>query len=65
MFILANFSCLCHFPQVFGQVKEWLILELHEMIRMPHVVAYPKVFILVCDLCFVKIVRIVLYRIVL
>ena len=28
------FSCLDPFPQVFGQVKEKLILELHETIRV-------------------------------
>ena len=28
------FSCLDPFPQVFGQVKERLILELHEIIRV-------------------------------
>ena len=28
---------LCLFPQVFGQVKEWLILELYEMITVPDI----------------------------
>ena len=34
------------FPQVFGQVKEWLMLELHQIIRASHVVACQIVFIL-------------------
>ena len=42
------FSRLCHFPQVFGQVKEWLILELHEMIKVPDPVACPMDFNLLC-----------------
>ena len=32
------------FPQVFGQAKEWLILELHEMIRVSHLVVFPMAF---------------------
>ena len=43
------FSRLGPFPQVFRQVKEWLILELHEMIRVSLVVASLIVFILFCD----------------
>ena len=43
---LSIFSRLRSFPKVFGQVKEWLILESHEMIRVPHVVAFPTVSIL-------------------
>ena len=31
-----------HFLQVFGKSKEWLMLELHEMIRVLQVVAYKK-----------------------
>ena len=31
-------------------MKEWLILELHEMIRALHVVACPVDFNLLCDL---------------
>ena len=42
------FSRLGHFPQVFGQVKEWLILELHEMIKVPDAVACPVDFNLLC-----------------
>ena len=38
-----------HFPQVFGQVNEWLILELHEIIRVPDVVAYTMELNLLCD----------------
>ena len=34
------------FAQGFKQVKEWLMLELHEMIKVLHVVACPIVFIL-------------------
>ena len=37
------------FPQVFGQVKQWLMLELHETIRVSHVVLCPIVFILFYD----------------
>ena len=37
------------FPQVYGQVKEWFILELHEMIRVFHVVVFPIDFKLLCD----------------
>ena len=37
------------FPQVFRQVKEWLILELHEVIRVLSVVACPIDFNLLCD----------------
>ena len=43
------FSVVSHldpFPLVFGQIKEWLMLELHERIRMPHAVSCPFVFIL-------------------
>ena len=37
------------FPQTFRQVKEWLILELHETIRVPYIVTHPIVFVLFCD----------------
>ena len=44
--ILSIFSRLGPFPQIFGQVKEWLILELCEMIKVPtHIVACPMVFL--------------------
>ena len=43
--ILSIFSRLGPFPQVFEQVKEWLILELCEMIKVPHIVAFPTVFL--------------------
>ena len=43
------FSHLGPFSLVFGQVKEWLILELHEMIKTSLVVAFPIVFILFHD----------------
>ena len=47
--ILSILSPLGLFPQVFGQVKEWLPLELQEMIKMSHVVACRIVFILPYD----------------
>ena len=43
------FNRFGHFPQVFGQVREWLILKLHEMIRVLHVGAWPMDFNLLCD----------------
>ena len=43
------FSRFGHFPQVFEQVNEWLILELHEMIKVSHLAASPVVFILFYD----------------
>ena len=43
---LSIFSRFGPFLKVFGQVKEWLILELHKIIRVPHVVAPPIVFVL-------------------
>ena len=45
----SAFSRLETFPQLFWQVKEWLIIKLHEMIRVPLVVASPIVFILYHD----------------
>ena len=38
-----------NFPQVFGLVKEWLLLELCGMIRVPHVFSCPMDFNLLCD----------------
>ena len=46
MIIFSAFSRLRHFPEVFGQVKKLLILQLHEMMRMLRIVACPIVFIL-------------------
>ena len=43
------FSSLGLFSQVFMQVRDWLILELHEMIRVPHIVTFPILFILFYD----------------
>ena len=43
------FSPLGPFSQVFGKVKEWLILELHEMIRVLHTVVCPMGFNFLCD----------------
>ena len=38
--VSSKYFCrLCLFPQVFGQVKEWLTLELYEMITVPHIFA--------------------------
>ena len=42
----CSFSRLGDFPPVFGQVKEWLILELYETIRVLYVVAFPLFFVL-------------------
>ena len=44
--IFSIFSPLGPFPQVFGQVKEWFILELLETIRVLHAVTCPIAFIL-------------------
>ena len=46
---LGIFSRLCPFSQVFLQVKEWLMLELHDMIKASHVVTFPVLFVLFCD----------------
>ena len=46
MFSFSAFSRLGTFPQVFGQVKELLTLELHKIIRVLHKVACSIVFIL-------------------
>ena len=42
------FSRLYFFPKVFGEFKEWLILELHEIIRELVAVYYPMNFNLLC-----------------
>ena len=39
-----------YFSQIFEQVKEWSILELHEMIRVPHIAVCLVVFSLLCGL---------------
>ena len=44
------FSVLVIFLKVFRYVKKWLTLELHEMINVSNLVAYPVVFILLCGL---------------
>ena len=46
---LVFLAVLVLFPQVCGQVKEQLLLELHEMIRVSHAVACPMGFNLFCD----------------
>ena len=43
--MLSIFSCLGSFLQIFGQVKEWLISELCEMIKVTHIVACPMDFL--------------------
>ena len=48
--ILVFVAVLVFFPQVFGQVKEWIILKLYEMIRVQHIFACPVFFILLCDI---------------
>ena len=45
----SAFSRLGSFSQVFGKVKEWLILELHEIIRVPHLVSCLAGFNFLCD----------------
>ena len=37
------------FSQVAVKIKNWLILEVHEMIGVLHLVACPMVFNLLCD----------------
>ena len=44
MVSFSIFSGLGTFFYVFGTVKQWLILELHEMITVTHVVAFPLDF---------------------
>ena len=41
---MSIFRRLGPFPQVFGQVKEWLTLKLYNIIRVSHIVAWPFVF---------------------
>ena len=43
--IFSIFGRFCPLPQVFGQVNDWSILEVHEMIRVLHMVACANVFI--------------------
>ena len=42
-------SRLGSFPQVFGQVKEWSILKLNEIITVLDLVACPIIFVLFSD----------------
>ena len=44
--IFGILSRLGHFPQVFGQVKDWLVLQFNEMIKVPNAVAFPMDFAL-------------------
>ena len=45
----SAFSRLGPFPQAFAQVKEWLILELHGVIRLLYLVTCPVDFNLISD----------------
>ena len=45
MTVFLVFLAVWFFPQVFGQVNDWPILEVYEMITVLHVVASPIVFI--------------------
>ena len=47
--IFSFFSCLGSFPQVLRNVKEWLKLEFHETITVPHIAPCAIVFILLYD----------------
>ena len=47
--VFRIFSRFGLFPQVFRQVKECLILQLHKMIRVLHAIACSIVFIWFCD----------------
>ena len=44
--ILSIFKRLDPLPQVFRQVKKWIMFELHKIIRISYVVSRPIVFIL-------------------
>ena len=44
------FSCLGYYSPIFGQFIEYLLLKLHEMIRMSHVVEFLIVFIVLGNL---------------
>ena len=46
---LVFFSAWAPFPQVFGQVKEWSILKLNEIITVLDLVACPIIFVLFSD----------------
>ena len=59
MIIFSTCSCLGPVPQVFGQVKEWLILKLHEMIRVSHVIACP-IFIIIAIIINIIIIVIII-----
>ena len=45
------------FPQVFGQGKEWLMLELYKIKIVSYVVACPIVFIWVYDQDWQKVIK--------
>ena len=46
---VSVFSCFGLVFVLLGPVKEWLIIELHEMMKVSHKFACPNVFILLCD----------------
>lgn len=47
--LLGIFSRLGSFPQVLGQTKRCPMLELYEILKLPHVVAFTFFFIFYCD----------------
>ena len=53
-------SCLGPVPQVLGQVKEWLMLKLHEMIRVPHVIACQIIIIITIIIIIIIIISIII-----
>ena len=48
-YFFSIFWWLGYFPQVIGQVKEWLMLKLHKIIRVSHANAFTIIFILFYD----------------
>ena len=52
--MIIKVSRLSPFPQVSRQLKEWLIFELHETMRVPYIVACPIVFLLFYEEGFMK-----------
>lgn len=47
--LLGIFSRLGSFPEVLGQTKRCPMLELYEILKLPHVVAFTIFFIFYCD----------------
>ena len=46
MMFFSMFSRFGPFPHPWWKLKEWLISELHEMVKVPPVVAYPLDFVI-------------------